>query len=342
MRYDAGEISRMLAAAAPQLAAELLPSGRREGAEWRVGSLAGEPGRSCAVHLEGRRAGVWCDFASGEKGDALDLVAAVLYAGDRRLALQWARKWLGLSDEGSAPTARRAPVAVQQKDDAEETSKRSAARRIFLAAQPSLAGTPAAAYLAGRGIDLAELGRQPRALRFHPSLHNGESGCAWPAIVAAICDVSGQHVATHRTWLARDASGRWTKAPVRDPKKTLGRPLGGTIRLWRGASGLPLAQAPEGEVVVLGEGIETCLSIAIACPHLRVLAGISLANMGSVMLPDAVRTVIVVADNDGANHQARAGLQRVVNHFVGQGRCVRIARSPIGKDFNDAIRAFAA
>ena len=55
------EIAGMLARQAPSLAAELLPNGKREGAEWRVGSLAGEPGRSLSVHLFGSRAGVWSD-----------------------------------------------------------------------------------------------------------------------------------------------------------------------------------------------------------------------------------------------------------------------------------------
>src|SRR5579872_5068464 len=47
------------------LLAELLPAGIREGAEWRIGSVAGEPGRSMGVHLGGAKAGVWYDWAAG-------------------------------------------------------------------------------------------------------------------------------------------------------------------------------------------------------------------------------------------------------------------------------------
>src|SRR5689334_2717838 len=58
---------------AQAVAEMLLPLGRREGNEWRVGSLTGEPGKSLGVHLTGDKAGVWCDFATDETGDLIDL-----------------------------------------------------------------------------------------------------------------------------------------------------------------------------------------------------------------------------------------------------------------------------
>ncbi|MFT8371837.1 MAG: hypothetical protein ABF641_12465, partial [Acetobacter sp.] len=81
-RPSASELARLLAARIQQLVTELLPAGQRDGHEWRCGSLAGEKGQSLAVHLSGQRAGVWCDFSSGERGDSLDLVASVLFNGD--------------------------------------------------------------------------------------------------------------------------------------------------------------------------------------------------------------------------------------------------------------------
>lgn len=339
---DARHVAGLLAARVPALVAELLPHGQREGHEWRVGSLAGERGRSLAVHLSGPRAGVWSDFASGESGDALDLVAAVLYRGDVGEALPWARRWLGLSD-GPAAAPQRAPErpAVPAVDH-EAEGRRAAALRLFLAAEPRLAGTPAAAYLAARGIDLAELGRQPKALRFHPGLWNVETASHWPAMVAAVTGAGGDHQATHRTWLAKDAAGVWRKAPLRDPKMSLGSVAGGCVRLWRGASSKPLARAPEGETVAVAEGIETALSVAIACPELRVLSAVSLSNMAKLALPAAVRSVIVCADDDGDNEKARHALDRAVRTFLAQGRAVRIARPPVGKDFNDTLQAVGA
>lgn len=334
---DARGLARLLAARAPALAAELFPHGRREGQEWRCGSLAGEPGRSFAVHLTGQRAGVWADFGTGETGDALDLVAARYCAGNIAEAMAWARRWLGL---GGLPASAPPPPAVPEID-VEAERRRGTARRMWLAGAAELSGTPVAHYLAGRGIILAELAQQPGALRFHPDLFNRESGRPWPAMVAAIVGPDGRQAATHRTWLARDGAGAWRKAPLRDPKMTLGSYTGGHIPLARGSSGKKLAQAPAGEPVAIAEGIETALSVAIACPELRVLASVSLANMARLLLPPAVREVILCADNDPPDSPATRGLQRAVDAFAAQGRAVRIARSPVGKGFNDAIGADA-
>ena len=159
-------------------------------------------------------------------------------------------------------------------------------------------------------------------------------------MLAAITNGDGEHVATHRTWLARDDAGRWIKAPLRDAKKTLDSYAGGFIPLWRGASGKPLRSAPIGETVAIAEGIETALSVAVACPELRTLAAVSLGNMARIALPPAVRTVILCADNDGPeNVSAARALAETVARFSAEGRQVRVARPPIGKDFNDTLRA---
>jgi hypothetical protein len=339
--HDAAAIARMLAQRAPALAVELLPAGKREGAEWKCGSIGGERGRSLGVRLFGPKAGIWSDFAAGEGGDALDLVAAVLYRGNKKPALVWAREWLGLSDTAADAPQRAAPAPAKHVLDPDADERRAAALRLFLAAQPTLAATPAAAYLAARGIDLAELGRQPRSLRFHPSLWNRESGRAWPALVAAVTNAAGGHVATHRTWLAPDTAGIWRKAPLRNAKMSLGTIAGGCIRLWRGASRKPLAQASAGETVAIAEGIETALSVAVGCPELRVLSAVSLGNMGRIVLPAAVAIVILCADDDGDNDIARRALDRAAQHFLAAGHSVRVARPPVGKDFNDTLRAEA-
>ena len=80
----------------------LLPNGRRDGPEWRCGSVQGEPGKSLAVHLTGAKAGIWCDFADGSKGDPLDLIEACLRL-DKGEAVLWAKDWLGIGDGSRAP-----------------------------------------------------------------------------------------------------------------------------------------------------------------------------------------------------------------------------------------------
>ncbi len=334
----AGDLSAMLATNVPALAGHLLPAGHRDGGHWRCGGVDGSPGQSLALHLHGDKAGVWHDFATGESGDALDLVAAVLCRGDTRAAMDWARRWLGV-EKGSVPPPRKPPEAPQREPRDDDAERRRWALALFLEGQEGILHTPAAYYLAARGIALAELARQPRALRFHPLCRCTEAKRPLPAMLAAITDGAGQHIGTHRTWLARDRAGTWGKAPLQDAKKTLGPYAGGFIPLWRGASGKPLRQAPAGEVVAIAEGIETALSVAIACPELRVIAAVALPNMARLVLPPSVGRVILCADNDDDNPKAGALLGRAADRFAAEGRDVRIARPPTGKDFNDTLRA---
>jgi twinkle protein len=76
----------------PEVLARLLPRGRAVGAEWHAGSLHGEAGDSLRVRLRGERAGVWCDFATGDKGgDPISLAAAVAGLPQQEAARQLAR-----------------------------------------------------------------------------------------------------------------------------------------------------------------------------------------------------------------------------------------------------------
>lgn len=324
--------------------------GRREGREFvafnplRVDNRLG----SFRICLDGAKRGVWADFAlQGVGGDALDLVAYIACGDDKKKAVAWARHFLGY-DSGAAPAPVRGSAGRKREQDHERKTYQGAALKLWLEGQESLRGTPAAAYLAGRGIDLARLGRQPRALRFHPSLNNRESGRAWPALLAGIVNPAGKMVAVHRTWLAAAPDGSVAKAPIKDTKMTLGAYRGGCIRLWRGMAMDPdtgeLTRAPawkdmkRGETVAITEGIEDGLTVAIAKPAWRVLVAVSLANMAAIELPPEVATVVLCADNDAPDSPAGAALRKAIDSYAGQGRRVKLARSSVGKDFNDRLR----
>ncbi len=95
MNCNYRQVSTLLAQRAEEVARYLLPQGRKEGQEWCVGSVNGEPGRSLKVHLIGEKAGIFCDFADSDSGDLLDL-----WALSRKItlvdALRDARQYLGL------------------------------------------------------------------------------------------------------------------------------------------------------------------------------------------------------------------------------------------------------
>lgn len=93
---DITRIKQALAARVAEVSRYLLPGGRREGQEWRVGSLAGDVGQSLGIRLHGPKAGVWCDFNTGDTGDVVDLWMQVRRVGLSQ-ALKEAAEWLGVS-----------------------------------------------------------------------------------------------------------------------------------------------------------------------------------------------------------------------------------------------------
>jgi hypothetical protein len=339
---DIKEVSRMLAARIVTLAPELLPKGARAGHEWVLDEKGGD---KISVHLSGGLAGVWKHWNGTGKGDALDLVAYVLFGEDKKKALEWSLRWLGLEsgDPRALETVRRAtpaPEAIDAEAAKAIETARNNARRIWLAAEPRVRGTPVDTYLTGRGIDLAELHRQPGAIRYHPSLWNKESERKWPAMVTAVTGpVPGGWMACHRTWLEIQRDGRVTKAPLKDAKMTLGSFKGGHISLWRGASDKPLRDAEAGETVDLTEGIENGLSVALCAPELRVLAAVTMGNLPHVVLPEAVTTIRVWKDND-VKPSAIAAFDRALRGLLTGGRTILIAQMPKGiKDVNDLLQA---
>lgn len=91
------DIAQRLSQDAEAVSRMLLPNGKREGAEWRAGSVEGEAGKSLGVHLTGAKAGVWADFSANTGGDLLDLWAAVKGISLAE-AIRRAKTYLGITD----------------------------------------------------------------------------------------------------------------------------------------------------------------------------------------------------------------------------------------------------
>ena len=94
---NAKELSQRMAGEAAAIAQYLLPGGKRQSGEWKAGGINGDEGKSLSVRLTGAKAGVWADFASGEKGDLLDLWAAVRGCSIAE-AIREAKDYLGVRD----------------------------------------------------------------------------------------------------------------------------------------------------------------------------------------------------------------------------------------------------
>lgn len=329
---------------------------------------------SFVIHLTGHKAGKWEDFATGQRGDVFDLIGLSLGLGQMVDQLKEARSFLGLRTDSpeearqrevalAAAKHRRAEAEAQARRDQDRASRRAEA--MYLSAEPGIRGTPVDFYLKERGIDLATIGHQPRALRYQAKCHyhfedksTGEIiEFDGPAMIAAMTNLQGRTVAVHRTWLAiNPATGRWGKVRLPHPsqegqflpaKKVYAWGDGCAVRLSsglgpKGGKGAPLNRCPPGTRVYIAEGIETALTARILRPDARVLAAYSLSNMGKVGLPPEVTEVVLITDHDLAS-QAQAQLAEAIEAHRKAGRLVRIWKSDHpGEDLNDALmRALA-
>jgi hypothetical protein len=194
-----------------------------------------------------------------------------------------------------------------------------AAQRLFNASQP-IAGTLAEAYLLSRGIpDVAGLG----ALRFHPRCtYREEAGARpehWPAMIAAVNIDDGVVTGVLRTYLARD--GR-SKAALAAPRKALGSLAGNAVRFGD-------AQ----DILIVGEGIETVLSVRSVLPFMPFAAALSAQHLGMFRVPSTVRRLYIAVDRDDAGFRAADVLRRRAIE-AGVNAMLLLPRR---KDFNDDL-----
>ena len=88
------------------------------------------------------------------------------------------------------------------------------------------------------------------------------------------------------------------------------------------------------EELAVGEGIESCLSVAQVRPGLAVWAALSTSGLRAVQLLSETTSVVILADADAPGEEAA---QAAAERFVREGRKVRIARPPAGCDFSDRL-----
>ena len=294
-----------------------LSNGRRCGNYWVVGDVNNHAGRSLYVRLKGPLSGKgargrWTDAATSERGDLLDLIRAREGLTSFRDTLDEARRFL---------RAPREPSSVRQDRRSVECDTVALARKIWAASRP-IAGTPAEAYLRARKIT-ADLDDAP--LRYHPALLYRDSLDSppqrLPALVAAVTDNSGEVTGIHRTFL--DPT-RKDKARVSSPRRSLGAILGNGVRFGK-----------IDEVVVVGEGIETVLSIKSALPEFPMVAALSAAHLTAWGFPSGLRRFIIACDNDETGRRAS---QRLTERAEAAG--IEVTRiCPLGADFNGELCA---
>ena len=312
----AAGIAAALGLQAEAVCRRYLPHGRRQGRYWVAGDLDGARGRSLFVRLSGPGVpGKWTDAATSEHGDLLDLIRHRTGAPTLRAALNEARAFLALE-----PAPDRDPGAAPATGASGDYDATEAARRLWRQCR-AIGGTHAERYLRARGL----LQCRFAALRFHPELRyrEGSSVRRFPALVAAVTGNDGAVLGVQRTWLDPRSPA---KAGIATPRKALGRIFGHAVRFG-------IAPADGLASLVVGEGIETVLSLIAAVPEIRAAAALSAGSLGAFAPPPGVARLVIARDDDEDGTLAAERLAR---------RCARAGVAatvivPIGNDFNDDL-----
>jgi len=322
MSGSAAELAQRLAREAEAVCRHYLSNGRRRGRYWTVGDVRNTPGQSMFVRLLGPdsgpgAAGHWTDAASAEYGDLLDVIRESCGFIDFRDVADEARRFLNLPRAEPCRTTKlvRTPASAGSPE---------AARRLFAMSQP-ISDTLVAIYLRGRGIShLRDMG----SVRFHPRCYyrpeDGGRTETWPAMIAAVTDLSDVIAGVHRTWLAPDGLG---KAPVDTPRRAMGGLRGNAVRF--GAAD---------DVIAVGEGIETMLSLRCALPAMPMTAALSANHLTALILPPALRRLYIARDNDAAGRHAAMRLRDRARAAGIEARMLW----PVTNDFNADLRRFGA
>lgn len=328
------------------------------------------------IYLSGDKRGHWIDRATGDRGDALDLVAYIDYGGSLKEAYKWGLTWLGLTDapppevQKRSAEARLARARREKEAAAKAAEMRKRAQALWLGHHdapnaPAVPGGLCDLYLRGRNIDMpGRLGKLPGCVRETwtcrvPAGWLGPVGrTEVPALLLAVHDAQG-FLACHRIYLdvtmrdGRAIAARKAQLEPVDPSKypgglpknrskfVYGNFGGGSIRVWRGPTGKRIGDLKEDDPTLITEGFEnacaTAVSLADTDDQYRIIASLSLSNMGNVELPDAIRTLTLMGENDGSA-EARKAFDRACQMHASAGRNVFRVWPPAGvNDVNDML-----
>lgn len=332
--FDATQIKEALTDQAEALFREAWGEPEKPGArDWRARSDSAR-----WMDMQAQR-GRWQDHKTGEKGDILDFFA-VQFCGlkaardDFPRVLSDAARWAGIDAaepfDRAELEARQAERQIKaKKAEADEAlAKAATVAELRRQAQP-IQGSPAAAYLAGRGIAPERL---PDAVAYMPPVRG--AGVLHPdraALAVWATDDAGNVMGGQRVLILADGG----KAPE-DPRK----PAFGAI------AGYP-ARFPaqiEGGPLCVAEGPETALAIW-QTTGFEVWAVFGASGFEPAPVPTG-RKVIFCPDRDAPESPARKAFQKAIEAHAARGVQVWIAEAPELKgskrDLNDTLQRAGA
>jgi phage/plasmid primase-like uncharacterized protein len=219
-----------------------------------------------------------------------------------------------------------APPAKPEERDGSKDDQRKLAWAEAIWRETLPLGHDAIEYFARRGIDINQV-PEHGGLRFHPR-------CQWPGNITKPCII-----------------GRFTTALGNEPRGILRRPITGEKAIALGPMGDCVIRLwPDDAIeqdLVIGEGVETVLSMALHRTHrgkpLQPAWAVCVANnLKNFPVLPGIEILTVLVDNDLPDqHGRRAGQEaaaRCAARWSEAGReVIRLTPNAAGTDFNDLV-----
>jgi hypothetical protein len=187
---------------------------------------------------------------------------------------------------------------------------------------------PSLSYFPVRGLNPVAFPDLSRAVRFAPRCWHAASKAEKPALIVGLTDEAGQVRAIQRLYLTADCRAKACK-PM-----SLGR-----------ISGLAIKLGPPTDTLYVAEGLEDAMTAQQASEgESSAWAAAGSSNMPNLVVPDAVRTVIFLGQNDkdDPNQHDKTfeqNLAKAAPKLMSNGKAVRVAWPPAGvKDVNDLVK----
>lgn len=268
--------------------------------------------------------GLWYNFETGEKGNALQLIAAQMGFNDFKDTVTYAKDFLNHKDDWLTPVVKSKEASqIREKDS---PNKGAYAKKIYEKSTP-ITGTLAEKYLKTyRG--LSEY--QQADLRFIPNLStwHGDKKTKVPALLSIARDEQGNvnHVQAIRLDPLTGDKDRQSKII----KQTYGAMKGCFVELNKKSTE---------DTTHITEGVETGLSLLEHNKNARVMAVLSKSNFLNVDLKQLTEKVVLCLDNDGEKTFSDEIVKKAVVRLQGAGKTVSIVMpNKEGQDFNDVLR----
>lgn len=287
---------------------------KAHGADWRASS-----GSSRSMAMQGPKRGQWFDHSAGTGGDLLDMVAVELCGlssarDDFPRVLDEAARFCGLvqgelPDLSALMANKAAREAAGARQEAAEALRRARLVQALQARAEPLEGSPAASYLAARGIDA-----MPDGWCYLPPVPGlSVKHHKRPALVAWAVDASGQVTGGQRILILDDGS----KAPEERRKPSFGAIGGSPARIPARVAGGPLC---------IAEGPETAAAIAQATGF-EVWAVFGVSGFASAPARLDVK-VILCPDRDAPGSPAAEAFEAACGELARRGIDLWIAPAP--------------